>query len=400
MVTLVIAQLVFFIALLGPAIIGIGLKVQSIVPDADKADALGIVAGFGALVAAVANIVFGRLSDLTHSRWGRRRPWIVGGSIGMAIALALLAIAPDIPQVTAAWCLAQLAANAAFAPFIATISDQVPTEQRGSVSALLGIAQSIGILGGTWVAELFADQMLVMFALPAAFAIGAMLLFASVLDDRPLPPATHGMTKTDWLATFWVNPRRHPDFALAWLSRFLIMLSIFMFTTFRLFYVQDRLDVPLDDAPRIITRSVLVYTIASIICAFIAGRISDKTGRRKFLVGGSTVLFAVCTALLVHIETVMQFYVLEVFIGAAIGTYMAVDLALIVDVLPRPEDAGKDLGILNIANSLPQTIAPAVGAVLLGLGSAASQNYVLLLYAAGLAGLLGGLAIVPIRKVR
>lgn len=65
------------------------------------------------------------------------------------------------------WCLAQLGANATLAPFIATISDQVPKFQRGSVSALLGIAQSIGILGGTYLADIFAERLVVLFVVPS-----------------------------------------------------------------------------------------------------------------------------------------------------------------------------------------------------------------------------------------
>lgn len=399
-VALVFAQFVFFVALLGPAIIGIGLKVQSIVPAAEKAPALGIVAGFGAMVAVVANVVFGRLSDRTTSQWGRRRPWIVSGTIVMTVALAGMALAPNVALLTAGWCLAQLAANAALAPFIATISDQVPTSQRARVSAFLGIAQSVGVLGGTYVAEIYADQMLVMFAVPGVFAIAAMMLFAYVLPDRKLEVAPPKIDAREWLQTFWVSPREYPDFSFAWMSRFLIMLAAFMFTTFRLFYLQDQLGLSLEEAPKVITRSVLIYTIAVVAVGWIAGKISDKTGRRKIFVAGSTLLFAIGTAFLVHIDTVLGFYVVEAVLGAAFGVYIAVDLALVIDVLPRPEDAGKDLGIFNIANALPQTVAPALGAVLLGIQSAANQNYPLLLYTAGVAGLIGALVIIPIKKVK
>ena len=399
-VALVFAQFVFFVALLGPAIIGIGLKVQSIVPFAEKASALGVVAGFGAMVAVLANVVFGRISDRTTSRWGRRRPWIVSGTIVMTVALAGMALAPNVALLTAGWCLAQLGANAALAPFIATISDQVPTTQRARVSAFMGIAQSVGVLGGTYVAELFADQMLVMFAVPGVFAIGAMLLFAYVLPDQQLKVSPPKIDSIEWLQTFWVNPREHPDFSLAWMSRFLIILSAFMFLTFRLFYLQDQLGLSLEEAPKVITRSVLINTIAVVAFGWIAGKISDRTGRRKMFVAGSTLLYAIGTIILVHIDTVFEFYLVEALLGAAFGTYIAVDLALVIDVLPNPEDAGKDLGVINIANALPQTVAPALGAVLIGIQSAANQNYPLLLYTAGVAGLIGALVIIPIKKVR
>src|SRR3954451_4943106 len=238
---LVVAQLVFFIALLGPAIIGIGVKVQSIVPDDQKTSALGLVAGFGALFAVIGNVLFGRLSDRTTARWGRRRPWIVAGTVVMTIAFVVMATATTVPVVTVGWCLAQLGANATLAPFIATIADQLPKFQRGSVSSLLGIAQNVGILGGTYVAQLFQNHMLILFVGPSVLAIGAMLLFAVILPDQHLKVRPPRMTMREWVTTFWLNPLKYPDFALAWWSRFLITLATFMFTTFRLFFLQDRL---------------------------------------------------------------------------------------------------------------------------------------------------------------
>lgn len=398
--TLVFAQAVFFVALLGPAIIGIGIKVQSIVPDSEKTSALGVVAGVGAAAAFIGNVIFGRFSDRTTSRWGRRRPWIVAGTVVMTVAFFIMATATSVAMVTVGWFLAQLGANATLAPFIATIADQVPRIQRAKVSSLLGIAQNVGVLGGTFVAEKFANQMLVMFVVPSLFAIGAMLLYAFVLPDQHLTTKPPAMDLREWVTTFWVSPKEHPDFALAWWSRFLITLATFMFTTFRLFYLQDRLDVPKADAPGVVTMGVLVYTITLIAAGYLAGWLSDRTGRRKIFVAGSTALFALGTILLVHVGSVGQFYALEALMGLAYGIYVGVDLALVVDVLPNPDDSGKDLGVFNMANAMPQTVAPVIGAMLLAVSSANNQNYELLLYTAGIAGLIGALVVLPIKKVR
>ncbi|MEV6490016.1 MFS transporter [Actinoplanes sp. NPDC051633] len=397
---LVFAQLIFFIALLGPAIIGIGVKVQQIVPDDQKTSALGTVAGFGALFAVIGNVLFGRFSDRTTSRFGRRRPWIVGGTVVMTLAFVVMALGETVPVVTAGWCLAQLGANATLAPFVATISDQVPRFQRGSVSALLGIAQNMGILGGTYVAQIFQDHMVILFVVPSVFSIGAMLLFAVILPDQKLPVRPPRMNLREWVTTFWLNPLKFPDFAFAWWSRFLITLATFMFTTFRLFFLQDELGLSEDDAPAAVTIGVLVYTIALIASGWIAGKISDRTGRRKFLVAGSTLLFGIGTVALAHVSTVGQFYMVEALMGLAYGIYVGVDLALVVDVLPNPDDSGKDLGVFNMANALPQTVAPVFGAALLAVSSANNQNYELLLYTAGVAALVGALVVLPIKKVR
>jgi MFS family permease len=397
---LVFAQFVFFVALLGPAIIGIGVKVQQIVPDAEKTSALGTVAGFGALFAVIGNVLFGRFSDRTTSRLGRRRPWIVGGTVAMTLAFVVMALGQNVPVVTAGWCLAQLGANATLAPFIATISDQVPKFQRGSVSALLGIAQNVGILGGSYVAQLFQHHMVILFVVPSIFAIGAMLLYAVILPDQRLTTHPPRMDLREWVTTFWVDPRKHPDFALAWWSRFLITLATFMFTTFRLYFLQDKLGLAAEKAPAAVTIGVLIYTIALVASGWIAGKISDRTGRRKFLVAGSTLLFAVGIVLLAFVDTVAGFYVVEAVLGVAYGIYVGVDLALVVDVLPNPDDAGKDLGVFNMANALPQTVAPVFGAALLAVSSANNQNYTLMLYTAGAASLIGALVVLPIKKVR
>ena len=397
---LVVAQFVFFVALLGPAIIGIGVKVQSIVPDAEKAPALATVAGFGALFAVIGNVLFGRLSDRTTARWGRRRPWIVGGTVVMTVAFVVMALGTTVPVVTAGWCLAQLGANATLAPFIATISDQVPKFQRGSVSALLGIAQNVGILGGTYLAQLFAKQLVILFVGPSILAIGAMIMFAFILPDQHLKIKPPRMTAGEWITTLWLNPVKHPDFAFAWWSRFLITLATFMFTTFRLFYMQDKLGLSLDRAPGAVATGVLIYTIALVVTGWVAGKISDRTGRRKILVAGSTLLFGVGMVLLAHISTLGGFYMVEAIQGVAYGIYVGVDLALVVDVLPNPDDSGKDLGVFNMANALPQTVAPLIGAALLGIGSATNQNYDLLVYSAGAAALVGALIVLPIKGVR
>jgi MFS family permease len=98
------------------------------------------------------------------------------------------------------------------------------------------------------------------------------------------------------------------------------------------------------------------------------------------------------------VDSVGAFFVLEAFLGIAYGVYVGVDLALVVDVLPNPDDSGKDLGVFNIANALPQTLAPVLTGILAYVG--AYPNFTLVLWVAGAAGLIGALVIIPIKKVR
>ncbi|MWV47872.1 MFS transporter [Rathayibacter sp. VKM Ac-2803] len=402
---LLAAQLVFFIALLGPAIVGIGIKIQALVDAGEIAQngatgAAAVLGGFGALFATLANVVFGRLSDRTTSRLGRRRIWIVAGTVIMTVAFAIMALAPTLMIATVGWSLAQLGANMALAPFIATIADQVPRFQRGKITAAIGIAQNVGILGGTYVAEAFADQLLIMFVGPAVLAIIVMVVFAIVLPDRRLPTRPPRATLREWAETFWVSPVKHPDYALAWWSRFLITFASFGFTTFRFFYLLNHIEVPEADIPGVISMSVLIYTIGLVGASYFAGWLSDKIGRRKVFVWSSTALFAIGTFALIFVQDIGAFYILEAILGIAYGIYVGVDLALVVDVLPDPENSGKDLGVFNIANALPQTIAPLIGGILVYVSDPTGNNYALWFSVCAIAAIVGALVIFPIKKVR
>jgi hypothetical protein len=118
-----------------------------------------------------------------------------------------------------------------------------------------------------------------------------------------------------------------------------------------------------------------------------------------YLVFLSTALFAVGLGLLTQVDSVAGFYLVVGILGAAFGIYIGVDLALVLAVLPHPEDNAKDLGVFNIANAALQSLAPFLGAALLSLG-AGGKNYTLLYLTAAALTLLGAFAILPVKKVK
>jgi MFS family permease len=399
--TMALAQFGLFVALLAPVTVSLAIKTQTIVPGDQAAVVNGNILAVAALFALVGNPVFGRLSDLTLSRYGRRRPWMLGGAVVFIGAMLIIALAGTVPVLLAGWCLAQLAGNAVLAPLLATIADQVPHEQHASVSANVGVMQNLGILVAAYLASWFVDDMLLLFLVPALISLVLVAVYCVVLPDRPQTqrPDTGG-----WMAllrTFWVDPRRHPDFAWAWLSRFLLFLAYFLFISFRLFYLQHQVGLTAQDGAGILALGVLVFTVALVVTAKVGGWVSDRTGRRKVFVVASIVLLAIALGLLAVTTTVAGFLVVEAIMGLGFGVYVAVDYALVIEVLPDRENAAKDLGVMNIANALPQSLAAALGGLLLVIGTGgAADNYVALFVGAGVLGLLGALAIVPIRSVR
>ncbi|AVV32546.1 MFS transporter [Halomonas sp. SF2003] len=393
------AQFCLFVALLGPVMVSMVLKAETLSGDSLAiTNIVGNVLGVGAIAALIGNVLFGYLSDRTRSRYGRRRPWIVGGVLFMALSLYMISLADSVAVLLIAWFCAQLGANAAFGPFIATLSDQLPRTQYGKASAVIGIAQNVGVLAATWLASKLSGDMFLLFMVPAFIGVAGMLGYALILKDPPSEePATEFQLK-NLLKAFWVNPVKHSDFGYAWLSRFLVIFSTFLFTTYRLPYVIEHFSSE-SNAVDIVFNGVLAYTICLVICGYLAGKISDRLGKRKAFVFASLVIFSIGTYSLIHLDSITQFYIAEALLGAAFGIYTSVDMALVLEVLPNPDQCGKDLGVFNIAGVLPQSLAPLTGAILLNMTSG-DPNYHLLLIVAGVSGLLGAITILPIKKVK
>lgn len=397
---IVLAQFGLFVALLAPATVSIQLKVQTLTSvPAEQASMTAMVITPGALAAVLFNAIGGRLSDRTTSRLGRRRPWIIVGIVGLALSLLLISVAGGPLQMAIGWFIAQAFANIAFAAFLASVADQLPSTQYGKTSGLIGIAQNAGVMVATWLAAFFVDEMVLLFMIPALVGVVLMVAYALMIPEPVLRENRYPFNLRELVSTFWTNPLKHPDFGLAWWGRFLIILASYLFITFRLLYMTNHLGLSSDAAAGAVAIGVTIYTVTSMVASVVAGWLSDLLGRRKVLVAVSILLFGIGTYALLHADTVTAFYVCEAIMGLAYGMYVAVDLALVLDVLPDRDNAGKDLGVFNMANALPQSLAPGLGGFLLAnLGG--GTDFTALLVAAAISAVLGAVITMFIRGVR
>lgn len=377
------------------------LKAEGI-DSANKAVVLSLVAILGAATASIANLLAGAISDRTTSRFGRRRPWMVAGALSTVASYFLIMMAQSTIQLMAGIVCFQLAFNVLFSALLAVLPDRVPDDQKGRVAAFLSLGHPIGAMAGV----ILVGGLLVSEA-SRYLAIGLVLLvaiapFALALNDPPLPRGERPpFNWRDFLAGFWIDPRAHPDFALAWVSRFMVLVAITLTQCYMLFYLQDALHYsnlfPGRRAEQGMALLTTIATCANVACGMLGGMLSDRLKRRKLFAAGAALVLAgamLVFSLVPSWPVVMAGFVI---FGCAVGCYYAVDIALVSQVLPSQKDAGKDLGVINLANTLPQAMAPILAMWVLG---PAHVNYhALYLVAAGLAA-AGGLAILPIRGVR
>ena len=374
------------------------MKVNSLVGIERAPNSLALVAGIGALLAMFGNPFFGKMSDRTSSRLGMRRPWMVIGLVGGSLGILVVALAPSIAVVLVGWCIAQLFFNALLAAMVAVLPDQVPAAQRGLVSGVLGVCLPIASVSGTFLVQLFTGNQLAMFLAPCAIGGFFILLFAVTLNDRRLAKADKPTwSLREFASTFYVNPRKSPDFAWAFASRFMFVLAYAFLTTYQAYYLLDKIGSAEADVPQQIFLGTLVQSVVLVAASLIGGRLSDRTGRRKIFVLTASIVYGLAMFVIAIASNFNGFLVGMAIGGLGFGMYMAVDLALVADVLPDKDNAAKDLGVLNIAGALPFSIAPAIAPAILAIGGG---SYGVLYAVAGVCAIIGAVAILPVKRVR
>ncbi len=360
----------------------------------DNVVAFGIISGISGVCAIIAYPLTGALSDRTTSRFGRRRPWIVIGTIVFAISLVLLGAQTSIVGIGVFWSLALTGFCILTAALTATISDQVPVNQRGYVSGWLSAPQAIGIiLGVMLVTYVFVGTLL-------GYTAMAVLLVVLVtpflfLPDAVLPKELkEKMTARGVVQSLWISPREHPDFGWTLLSRVLVNFGNAFGTTMLLYFLQFGLnDKHADDD---LLTLILIYMIFVIIASLVLGRLSDRLGRRKAFVFVSSALQGVAAFLLAFFPDLTVAMVAAGLLGLGYGCFLSVDQALATQVLPDPESRGKDLGIMNIATAVPQAIAPLIGAGVVAM----MGGFMGLFIMSGVFAFAGALAVARVKAVR
>ncbi|RSM70127.1 MFS transporter [Actinoplanes sp. ATCC 53533] len=326
---------------------------------ADKETALGIITGVGALVAVLVGPIAGALSDATTARTGRRHTWTAAGALLGCAGLALLSGQDTLIGLTLGWCVAQAGLNALQAGLTAIVPDRTPVRQRGLVSGWVGLTQSIGVVLGVLLVTAVVTGTTSGYLLIGVLVVLTVVPFVLTTPDPPVPAgAVTRVTVRGLLSAFRFNPRENPDFAWAWITRFLVQLGNAMATLYLLYFLRDRVHYENPDDGLLML--ILLYTATTVLTVVVGGVISDRSGRRKPSVILSGYVMAASAVLLAVWPTWTGSLIAAGVLGLGFGVYLSVDQALITQVLPTAEDRAKDLGIINIANSAPQVLGPAL----------------------------------------
>lgn len=362
-----------------------------LIGGADKALLLSQMAMLGGMTATVANLLFGSLSDRTRSPFGRRRPWILAGLGLVAGALALIGGAQSPLQLALGVVAFQLAVNALYAPLVALVPDMVADAQKGLVSAWAGAALPVANLFTAVVVTRLAGSPPAQFAIVILAAAAMILPFALTLREPRPPPAATGPLRLSFAA---LRDRR---FFWTFISRLLVESAVAINTLYLLFLLQDLPGARPQgwSALQLFGALLIASTVAAALGGFMGGVGSDRLRRRRPFVVAGGVGMAAALALMVLWPAWPGPLAAQLLFGAAHGLHATTVAAMTAEILPDRAMAGRDLGVMNMAIALPQSLAPAAAAVLLGLGLPLTAVFL----AASLAALTAAAVLAPLRRL-
>lgn len=391
----ILATLGGTVALVAPIGISLSLRIQELIPR--NVEVLGYVVGAGAAAAAVSAPLVGMWSDRTRTRFGRRRPFTLGGALVGVAGLTLMATAPDVWVLTLGWMITQLGWNNAIISLTQSQADCLPESQRGKVAGLSGFVTMLGSVLGVGIASAFIGNNFLVFLVPGLVGLLLVLLWVTLVkepDSRSLPVGDK-LSLRGVLSGMVFDPREHKDFAWNWLGRLTFNCGVGFATTFTTLFFAARLSSSgeVADIGALITVLALLGVVATAGGAVLGGWLSDRLGRRRIFVLVSGIAFTTGAVIMAFGGSNAAVLIAgSVLTSIGLGVFSAVDQAIVLDILPdRDTSAGRFIGINQYATSFAQAIAPAIAAPLLLVGvSGADRNYGFLFLIAAACTLSGG----------
>ncbi|MDM7461104.1 MAG: MFS transporter [bacterium] len=345
-------------------------RVNDLAPEAQRGVYLAWLAAAGALISTVIELIAGPISDRCDSRWGRRRPFILWGTLLSLPFIVLFMTTQSFAMLVLHFVAIQLFLNWANGPYQAVIPDYVPPERHGLASAYMGMMTLVGTLWGLAIAgALLGEPPLLLGELSrptrlqlvgwvlVVFLLTTMLWTALGMREPPWRP-NHPDEKRLRLALFvniWL--RELPNFRWVVVSRFVFNMGFFTALFFLEFYLRDTIGLK-GAAPQHAFGFMATATLTGVLGNWLAGVLADRMSKKQ-MIYACIALMCACAGLFLTAQNLTLVYLTGALFGVAWGAYAAVDWALASNLVPTHE-SGRYMAIWHIAMTMPQVVAPLI----------------------------------------
>ncbi len=330
-------------------------KVMQLVGTTNSTGHLSVVNLAGTIVAVLAAPIFGAISDRWQTKSGRRRRQMAIGVVGNIVFFLVMGFATNFALFLIGFIGVQLFNNVAGSSYTGLIPDLVPHEQRGTASGFMATWNELASIVGALLATALAGMG---YWYATAFIMLLGLVVTLVFVREPLPPKVKPFDLSSFLHSFLISGPEYRDFWWVYVTRFLVMLGLYVLEFYLAYYLQFVMGIK--NPGGTVFLILIVLTVTALLSALGAGYLSDRVGKRKFLVTWAGILMGLSSLLFVFMHAIAGIYVAAAVFGLGYGTYQSTDYALVVDTLPS-KNAAKDMGIWGTSTTLPQVLASTIG---------------------------------------
>ena len=379
-------------------------QVDQVVPKGSQNGAIGFAIGIGGFLAMTVPPLVGAWSDRLNTRFGRRRPIMIAGTLLTIPGLILLMTAGNYPQIVVGYVIVQFFFNAAQAAYAGIIPDVVPAQQFGKASGFLATMTQLGIGGGLGATSLLGSNRAIYLIFIAAIVLTLVpTVWAARYEGlTPIPQHTR-RSIGDGIREF-LRPLHEGDFAWVVFTRLMISSGITAVLYNLHNFFRDVVLTPATSPDTFTSNWLLVVVLTALPFGFFGGLLSDRLHRRKvfvYLAGGAQAFVAI-VFIVFYPSAIPLVFALGIAYGVGYGLYFAVDWALACDTLPDKNQSAKDMGLFHIALTMPQAIIPFFGGPLIDAlnGSHGNSGYRVVFSSAVVFLFLGTILVSRIKSVR
>ncbi len=332
------------------------VRLLDFVADAQKNTYLGLLSGTGLILAMAVQPIAGTISDHSGFQWGRRRPYILMGTVLALIFLPGIGVSNSYATLFITYCLLQVSSNTAQGPYQGFIPDLVPGEKRGLASGVKCLLEIVGGVALIRLIGLFMDRYLagdggpwlwLALATPAIFLLGTMIATLLIVKEQPGAGGARLSIQSILYKSFRIDVKAAPDFIWFLVSRLLILMAFATLQRFALYFLMDVVGMP---SPAAVTADLLlVVGICMVVVVYPAGRLSDKVGRKPIVIS-SALLGALGIVVLFFSHSYEYILLSGGLLGISSGAFMSTNWALATDLVAKGEEA-RYLGLTNLATA-------------------------------------------------
>jgi len=342
-------------------------QIDSVVPKGSQNTAIGVALGLGGLLAVTVPPLVGAWSDRLNTRFGRRRPIMVAGTLLTFPGLLIMMAANNYPEILIGYAIIQFFFNGAQAAYAGIVPDVVPAQQVGKASGFLATMTQLGIGTGLGVSSLLAHNRAIYLIMGVVAALTLIPTVWAARSEGMVPierPSSRPFAES---VREFLRPLHEGDFAWVIFTRLMVSSGITVVLYFLVNFFGDVVLGPNEDAAKFTSNWLLVVVLTALPFGFFGGQISDRIRRRKIFVylAGAAQGFVALVFIAFYPKSVPLVYALGIAYGIGYGLYFAVDWALACDTLPDPKKSAKDMGLFHIALTFPQALLPLFGGALI-----------------------------------